>query len=155
MYSIQFIYSVIHRYHTEFGFTLPGRPIVVDDIRIRGVGKAFSETDKLIGQASGPPRVETVSDLYYCKVPKFSDTRNLCCNLPKIQTKRPNLKGILSIGANGIAYSDDPDQTDPDLGLHCLPRPSCPKTYGHYGKTCLTKKLIIYTCKKVKEHFKP
>ena len=55
--------SVIPRYHTEFGFTLPGRPIVVDDIRIRGVGKAFSETDQLIEQASGPPRVETVS---YC-----------------------------------------------------------------------------------------
>ena len=28
----------------------------------------------------------------YRKVPKFSDARNLCCNLPKIQTKRPNLK---------------------------------------------------------------
>ena len=26
----------------------------------------------------------------YRKIPKFSDTRNLCCNLPKIQTKRPN-----------------------------------------------------------------
>ena len=50
------------RYHTEFGFTLPGRPIIVDDIRIRGVGKAFSETEKLIEQASGPPRVETVSN---------------------------------------------------------------------------------------------
>ena len=23
---------------------------------------------------------------------KFSDARNLCCNLPKIQTKRPKLK---------------------------------------------------------------
>ena len=30
------------------------------------------------------------------KVPKFWDIRNLCFNLPKIQTKRPNLKGILS-----------------------------------------------------------
>ena len=25
------------------------------------------------------------------KVPKFSDVRKLCCNLPKIQEKRPNL----------------------------------------------------------------
>ena len=32
----------------------------------------------------------------YCKVPKFWDARNLCHNLPKIQTKGPNLKGILS-----------------------------------------------------------
>ena len=27
----------------------------------------------------------------YRKVPKFSDARKLCCNLPKIQGKRPNL----------------------------------------------------------------
>ena len=33
--------------------------------------------------------------------------------------------------ANGIANSEDPDQTAPlgsDLGLHCLPRSICPKT---------------------------
>ena len=28
----------------------------------------------------------------YRKVPKFSDAKKLCCNLPKIQTKRPNLR---------------------------------------------------------------
>ena len=28
--------------------------------------------------------------LHYRKVPKFSDARKLCCNQPKIQTKRPN-----------------------------------------------------------------
>ena len=28
----------------------------------------------------------------YRKVPKFSDARKLCCNLPKIQTKSPNLR---------------------------------------------------------------
>ena len=57
----------------------------------------------------------------YCKVPKFSDTRKLCCNLPKIQTKRPNLRvfnqeeanGIANTIANGIANSEDPDQTAP------------------------------------------
>ena len=35
--------------------------------------------------------------------------------------------------AEGIANSVDPDQTAPlgavsELGLHCLPRPVCPKT---------------------------
>ena len=49
----------------------------------------------------------------YHKVPKFWDARNLCCNLPKIQTKRPNLKGILQNGADGIANCEDPDQTAP------------------------------------------
>ena len=46
----------------------------------------------------------------YCKVPQFSDGRKLCCNLPKIQTKRPNLH---QKDANGIANSEDPDQTAP------------------------------------------
>ena len=47
----------------------------------------------------------------YPKFPKFSDTRKLSCNLPKIQTKMPNLKVFRLINANGIANSEDPDQT--------------------------------------------
>ena len=31
----------------------------------------------------------------YRKVPKFSDARKLCCNLHKIQEKRPNLRVFL------------------------------------------------------------
>ena len=55
--------------------------------------------------------------LNYRKVPKFSDTRKLRCNIPKIQTKRPNLNRVLHQKvANGIANSGDPDQTAP-LGL--------------------------------------
>ena len=49
----------------------------------------------------------------YRKVPQFSDARNLCCNLPKIQTKRLNLKISCQNDANGIAKSGDPDQTVP------------------------------------------
>ena len=49
----------------------------------------------------------------YCKVPKLSDAKNLCCNLPKIQTKRPNLRVFYQSDANGIANSEDPDQTAP------------------------------------------
>ena len=49
----------------------------------------------------------------YRKVPKFSDTRKLCCNLSKTQTKRPNLKVFCQKHANGIANSEDPDQTAP------------------------------------------
>ena len=61
----------------------------------------------------------------YRKIPKFSDTRKLCCNLPRIQEKRPDLWVFRQKDANGIANSGDPDQTAP---LHCLPRPMCPKT---------------------------
>ena len=47
----------------------------------------------------------------YRKVPKFSDARKLICNLPKIQTKSPNLRVFIQEDANGIANSEDPDQT--------------------------------------------
>ena len=39
--------------------------------------------------------------------------KKLCCNSPKIQTKRPNLKVFCQKHANGIANSEDPDQTAP------------------------------------------
>ena len=47
------------------------------------------------------------------KVPKFPDARKLWCNLPKIQTKGPNFGDVLQKDANGIANSEDPDQTAP------------------------------------------
>ena len=34
-----------------------------------------------------------------------------CCNLPKIQTNRPNLRVFLQNDVNGIANSEDLDQT--------------------------------------------
>ena len=37
--------------------------------------------------------------------------RKLCCYLPKIQEKRPNLWVFCQNDANGIANSEDPDQT--------------------------------------------
>ena len=49
----------------------------------------------------------------YRKVPKFSDARKLCCNLPKIQTNRPKLREFYQNDANGIANSEDSDQTAP------------------------------------------
>ena len=49
----------------------------------------------------------------YHKIPKFSDARKHCCNLPIIQTKTPNLREFHQKGANGIANSEDPDQTAP------------------------------------------
>ena len=63
----------------------------------------------------------------YRKVPKFSDARKLRSNLPKIQTKRPNLSLFSQKDSNGKANSEDLEEQS-DLGLHCLPRPICPKT---------------------------
>ena len=50
---------------------------------------------------------------HYRKVPKFSDSRKLCCNLPKIQTQRQILWVFCQKDANGKANSEDPDQTAP------------------------------------------
>ena len=49
----------------------------------------------------------------YRKVPKSLDRRKLCCNLPKIQTKTPNLWVYRQKYAYGIGNSEDPDQTAP------------------------------------------
>ena len=50
----------------------------------------------------------------YRKVPKFLDARNLCCNLPKIKKRgQTYLSVFCQNGANGIANSEDPDQTTP------------------------------------------
>ena len=82
------------------------------------------------------PKVKTqISLSNYLKFLNFWTPKN--CNLPKIQEKRPNL-GVFQKDANGIANTEYPDQTAPlrsrsDLGLHCLPRPICPKTLDHYG----------------------
>ena len=59
--------------------------------------------------------------LVHRKVPKFSGTTKLCCNLPKIQEKRPNLRVFCQKDVNGIANSEDPDQTAP-LGVKTLIR---------------------------------
>ena len=39
------------------------------------------------------------------KVPKFANAGKICCNLPKIQEKRPNLWVFRQKDANGIANS--------------------------------------------------
>ena len=50
-----------HRYKREFGFTIPSRSIIVDDIRVRGTARACSHQPTLMMKVSHPPRVATVS----------------------------------------------------------------------------------------------
>ena len=63
----------------------------------------------------------------YRKFPKYSDTQKICCNHSKIWTMWLYYRVMSPNDADGMANSVDPDQTAP-LGLHCLPRPVCPKT---------------------------
>ena len=48
------------RYKREFGFTIADRKIIVDDVRVRGVGKTEVDLDRLIPEANGPAEVEAV-----------------------------------------------------------------------------------------------
>ena len=61
--------------------------------------------------------LQEIIKLVYRKVPKFSDARKLCCNLPTIQTNRPSLRVFHQQDENGIANSEDPDQTAPGSAL--------------------------------------
>ena len=51
--------------------------------------------------------------VFTVKFLSFRMPKKLCYNLPKIETKRPNLTVLCQKDANGIANSEDPDQTAP------------------------------------------
>lgn len=50
------------RYMREFGFIIPERPVVVDDVRVRGTGSSSLRLEDVPKAHSGPPRVDKVSD---------------------------------------------------------------------------------------------
>ncbi|GBP79515.1 5-oxoprolinase [Eumeta japonica] len=61
-----FYTAFIDRYKNEFGFTISGRDIIVDDIRVRGVGK--SEVAEQVAPPSGKgviPKPVKVAHVYY------------------------------------------------------------------------------------------
>ncbi|XP_056378851.1 5-oxoprolinase isoform X1 [Hyla sarda] len=53
------------RYMKEFGFTIPSRNIVVDDIRVRGTGSTGIRCESRMEPSGRPPRVETVTKCYF------------------------------------------------------------------------------------------
>ena len=63
----------------------------------------------------------------HCKVPKFWDTKNFAVIYLKFKQSGQTPRYFRQKDADGTANSADPDQQS-DLGLHCLPRPICPKT---------------------------
>ena len=71
---------------------------------------------------------EFLGFLRYCEIPKNLDIRKICCNHPKNFCKMLYSRVMHPEDADGIADSVDPEQEQSELGLHCLPRPVCPKT---------------------------
>ncbi|XP_044860743.1 5-oxoprolinase [Mauremys mutica] len=53
------------RYLKEFGFTIPGRPVMVDDVRVRGIGSTGIGQDEPVAASGRPARVETVTRCYF------------------------------------------------------------------------------------------
>lgn len=51
------------RYMREFGFIIPERPVVVDDVRVRGTGRSGLQLEDSPKIQSGPPHVEKVRGL--------------------------------------------------------------------------------------------
>jgi 5-oxoprolinase (ATP-hydrolysing) len=49
------------RYSTEFGFTIPDRAIIVDDIRVRGTGRSSIDQTFESVYTTDTPTVENVS----------------------------------------------------------------------------------------------
>jgi len=42
--------AFVKQHHQEFGFTLPDRDIIVDDVRVRGIGKSFRGLEKTVDE---------------------------------------------------------------------------------------------------------
>ncbi|KAJ5668815.1 hypothetical protein N7462_009885 [Penicillium macrosclerotiorum] len=64
--------AFIRQHEQEFGFTLPDRDVIVDDVRVRGIGKSFEVSEKTIDlqlQESNPKdvvgREYGVSQVYF------------------------------------------------------------------------------------------
>lgn len=60
-----FLKTFLERYQTEFGFTIQGRNIVVDDIRVRGVGKSAIEEEQEKPTATDEAKSEKVTQVYF------------------------------------------------------------------------------------------
>ena len=63
------------RYMREFGFTIPERPVVVDDVRVRGTGHSGLRLEFVPKAQSGPPRVDKVGGPACARPPTPTGTR--------------------------------------------------------------------------------
>ncbi|XP_073650386.1 5-oxoprolinase isoform X4 [Tursiops truncatus] len=55
----------VERYMREFGFIIPERPVVVDDVRVRGTGRSGLCLEYVPKAQSGPPRVDKMTRCYF------------------------------------------------------------------------------------------
>ncbi|XP_078052586.1 5-oxoprolinase [Augochlora pura] len=60
-----FLTTFLDRYQTEFGFTMPNRKVLVNDVRVRGVGKTDLEENPVLPSSKEPPKVEKTTMVYF------------------------------------------------------------------------------------------
>ncbi|EFN85192.1 5-oxoprolinase [Harpegnathos saltator] len=60
-----FLASFLQRYQTEFGFTMPDRKILVNDVRVRGIGKTEILEDPVLPMSSEPPKHKKTTMVYF------------------------------------------------------------------------------------------
>ncbi|NWU98761.1 OPLA oxoprolinase, partial [Upupa epops] len=63
--SGDFLAAFTNRYLVEFGFTIPGRAVLVDDVRVRGTGSSGVSAETPLAPSGHPPRVEMVTQCYF------------------------------------------------------------------------------------------
>ncbi|XP_064124272.1 5-oxoprolinase isoform X5 [Loxodonta africana] len=57
--------AFVERYMREFGFVIPERPVVVDDVRVRGTGRSGLRLEDNPKAQTGPPRVDKMTQCYF------------------------------------------------------------------------------------------
>uniref|UniRef100_A0A2K5QXQ4 5-oxoprolinase, ATP-hydrolysing n=1 Tax=Cebus imitator TaxID=2715852 RepID=A0A2K5QXQ4_CEBIM len=57
--------AFVERYMREFGFVIPERPVVVDDVRVRGTGRSGLHLEDAPKAQTGPPRVDKMTQCYF------------------------------------------------------------------------------------------
>ncbi|XP_029678824.1 5-oxoprolinase isoform X1 [Formica exsecta] len=60
-----FLTPFLERYKTEFGFTIPGRKILVNDVRVRGIGKTEIPEDPVLPPSQASPKAEKTTMVYF------------------------------------------------------------------------------------------
>uniref|UniRef100_A0A0K8SCA3 5-oxoprolinase n=1 Tax=Lygus hesperus TaxID=30085 RepID=A0A0K8SCA3_LYGHE len=68
--------SFLQKYESEFGFTIPERPLLIDDIRVRAVGQTRLEKEATLPKSEKDPIPTTETNVYfedtnYVSVPVF------------------------------------------------------------------------------------
>ncbi|XP_054983894.1 5-oxoprolinase isoform X2 [Sorex araneus] len=60
-----FLAAFVERYMREFGFVIPERPVVVDDVRVRGTGHSGLCLTDVPKVQTGPPQVHKMTQCYF------------------------------------------------------------------------------------------